>query len=175
MDSKQDDQNIPVLCHICSTFFGSKATNFLCSSCHRDEQQYNKLDSQKNVSLSKQELSETQNLTQTQQQERVEQENSNEPKSNEIEEPKMEISPSTEQLPVEPPKPQYEIQVNKSLCWTCKKKVGLLGFSCKCDYVFCGKHRYAEEHKCHFDYHRQHQEKLWIENPLCKNDKFNRI
>jgi hypothetical protein len=53
--------------------------------------------------------------------------------------------------------------------------VGLLGFSCKCEYVFCGKHRYAEDHQCPFDYRNLHQEKLAKENPVVKNDKLTRI
>lgn len=65
--------------------------------------------------------------------------------------------------------------MNKSICWDCKRKVGLLGFPCKCDYVFCGKHRYAEDHKCSFDYRQQHQEKLAKENPMVKNGKLNKI
>ena len=34
-------------------------------------------------------------------------------------------------------------QKNKTRCWTCKKKVGLTGFECRCSYVFCGKVRCA--------------------------------
>jgi len=46
-------------------------------------------------------------------------------------------------------------QKDKTKCWLCEKKCGLLGFDCRCGYVFCSKHRYAEEHNCGFD-HRQH-------------------
>jgi len=53
--------------------------------------------------------------------------------------------------------------------------VGLLGFPCKCDYVFCSKHRYAEDHKCSFDYKSYHQEKLAKENPLVKQGKISKI
>lgn len=38
------------------------------------------------------------------------------------------------------------VQVNKSKCWSCKKKVGLTGFECKCAYVFCAAHRHADTH-----------------------------
>ena len=34
----------------------------------------------------------------------------------------------------------------------CKKKVGLLGFACKCEKTYCSGHRQAEMHLCRFDY-----------------------
>jgi len=43
-------------------------------------------------------------------------------------------------------------QTDRSRCWHCNKKVGYLGFECKCDFVFCGKHRYSNEHDCTVDY-----------------------
>ena len=49
-------------------------------------------------------------------------------------------------------------QKNRSRCFSCNKKVGLLGFDCKCGYVFCSTHRHASSsdkdessgHKCTF-------------------------
>ena len=31
-------------------------------------------------------------------------------------------------------------------------KVGLLGFECRCGYVYCSRHRHASDHSCAFDY-----------------------
>jgi hypothetical protein len=42
----------------------------------------------------------------------------------------------------EPPK---KVQVNTSRCWTCNRKIGLLGFQCKCDYYFCAEVRDAPQ------------------------------
>jgi len=39
-----------------------------------------------------------------------------------------------------------------SRCISCKKKVGLLGFHCRCGGTFCEKHRYSDKHECSFDY-----------------------
>lgn len=36
-------------------------------------------------------------------------------------------------------------------CFACNKKVGITGFECRCRYIFCGIHRYAEEHDWYAD------------------------
>lgn len=33
------------------------------------------------------------------------------------------------------------VQKNPGRCFTCNKRVGLTGFKCRCDYVFCSAHR----------------------------------
>ena len=33
----------------------------------------------------------------------------------------------------------------------CKKKIGLTGFKCDCGFVYCGLHRYPQEHNCSLD------------------------
>jgi AN1-type zinc finger protein 5/6 len=48
--------------------------------------------------------------------------------------------------------PAKEKEVNRSRCAACKKKVGLTGFECRCGKVFCGTHRYQDQHACTFDY-----------------------
>ena len=42
----------------------------------------------------------------------------------------------------------------------CKKKLGLLGFACKCEKNFCANHRASEVHKCTFDFHEKHKKDL---------------
>jgi predicted nucleic acid binding AN1-type Zn finger protein len=37
-------------------------------------------------------------------------------------------------------------------CGVCSKKTGLTGFQCRCGALYCGLHRYPEEHSCTFDY-----------------------
>jgi len=57
---------------------------------------------------------------------------------------------------------EYELRRQKdtSRCYECHKRVGLTGFLCQCGYVFCAKHRYAEEHNCTFDYSKHGKELL---------------
>merc|ERR1712156_896354 len=40
----------------------------------------------------------------------------------------------------------------KNRCASCKKKLGLTGFSCRCGGLFCAVHRYTDKHECSFDY-----------------------
>merc|ERR1719411_1971567 len=40
----------------------------------------------------------------------------------------------------------------KNRCFSCKKKVGLTGFTCRCGGLFCSIHRYSDKHECNFDY-----------------------
>lgn len=37
-------------------------------------------------------------------------------------------------------------------CGVCSKKTGLTGFQCRCGALYCGLHRYPDEHSCSFDY-----------------------
>ncbi|PHT27453.1 Zinc finger A20 and AN1 domain-containing stress-associated protein 8 [Capsicum baccatum] len=37
-------------------------------------------------------------------------------------------------------------------CTSCRKRVGLTGFSCKCGDLFCTVHHYSDKHNCLFDY-----------------------
>lgn len=58
-----------------------------------------------------------------------------------------------------------EEQKDKTKCWACAKKCGLTGFECRCGYVFCSKHRYAEDHNCDFDHKGRGREILAKNNP----------
>jgi len=64
-------------------------------------------------------------------------------------------------------------QKDKTKCWTCSKKCGLTGFDCRCGYVFCSKHRYAEEHDCDFDHKTRGREIIAKANPniVSKGDE----
>jgi len=65
-------------------------------------------------------------------------------------------------------KPKQEKQ---DQCWKCEKKVGYLGFNCRCGYTFCNIHRHFAEHNCEYDYKSFEREKLRRENPLVVNKK----
>ncbi|CAL4961223.1 unnamed protein product [Urochloa decumbens] len=58
-----------------------------------------------------------------------------------------------------------------SRCPACYKKVGLTGFVCRCGKTYCGRHRYAEEHGCAFDFKAAGRGAIARSNPLIKGDK----
>eukprot|EP01113_Clastostelium_recurvatum_P038838 TRINITY_DN585_c0_g1_i1.p1 TRINITY_DN585_c0_g1~~TRINITY_DN585_c0_g1_i1.p1 ORF type:complete len:171 (-),score=42.85 TRINITY_DN585_c0_g1_i1:121-633(-) len=68
-----------------------------------------------------------------------------------------------------------KIQKDTTRCWSCNKKVGLLGFRCRCEYVFCGLHRYSDKHECPFDYKTLGREQLSKANPVVKGSKLDKI
>ena len=51
-------------------------------------------------------------------------------------------------------------QADPSRCFSCNKRVGLLGVNCKCTLIFCNLHRLPEEHSCTVDYRKLGKEKL---------------
>jgi len=113
---------------------------------------------------------------------------SNEPKSVESSnEPKL-VESSNESKLVQPQKtePQPISGVNSQQsnspgtspmspgsgkCYKCNRKVGLLGFKCRCGNIFCSGHRHSEDHNCPIDYKQLHREKIKKENPKIEGSK----
>ncbi|KAK0413966.1 hypothetical protein QR680_007084 [Steinernema hermaphroditum] len=60
-------------------------------------------------------------------------------------------------------------------CTSCNKRVGLLGFSCRCGGLFCSQHRYEKEHDCGFDYKSLEREWIAKANPVVQADKIQHI
>jgi A20-like zinc finger/AN1-like Zinc finger len=67
------------------------------------------------------------------------------------------------------------VPVSANRCGTCRKKVGLTGFKCRCGVTFCGSHRYPEQHDCEFDYKAVGRDALARSNPIIKADKLRKI
>jgi hypothetical protein len=67
--------------------------------------------------------------------------------------------------------PERPAQTNTSRCWTCNKKIGLLGFQCKCEYFFCAGHRASDKHECSFDYKAMGKQQLMQANPTITPEK----
>jgi AN1-type zinc finger protein 5/6 len=60
-------------------------------------------------------------------------------------------------------------------CETCRRKVGLTGFLCRCGGTFCGSHRYADAHTCGFDYRAAGREQVARQNPVVEASKLDKI
>lgn len=71
--------------------------------------------------------------------------------------------------------PPRKIQKNMNRCFSCRKKVGLTGFKCRCGYVYCGEHRYSDKHECDFDYKSEGKVQLEKANPVVVASKINKI
>ncbi|KAL6894223.1 hypothetical protein ACP4OV_008321 [Aristida adscensionis] len=60
-------------------------------------------------------------------------------------------------------------------CVSCRKKVGLTGFRCRCGGTFCGMHRYSDAHSCGFDYKAAGREQIAKQNPVVVAAKIAKI
>jgi hypothetical protein len=60
-------------------------------------------------------------------------------------------------------------------CLSCRKKVGLTGFECRCEGLFCSTHRYSDKHNCSFDYRQLGADEIRKNNPVVVSEKINKI
>lgn len=63
----------------------------------------------------------------------------------------------------------------KNRCQTCRKKVGLTGFECRCGGLYCGLHRYSDKHECSFDYKELGAKEIRKNNPVVVGEKIQKI
>jgi len=50
-----------------------------------------------------------------------------------------------------------------------------MAFPCKCGYVFCNHHRYADQHLCDFDFKAAGKLKLEAANPVIVAEKVRKL
>jgi len=67
-------------------------------------------------------------------------------------------------------------KAKKPRCHACRKKVGMLGFECRCGHLFCAVHRHPDTHSCSIDYKAMDRERLRRDNQKVEADRVaNRI
>lgn len=142
----------PILCVNNCGFFGSSMTNNMCSKCYRDFIKVTTLAAP-------------------------------------VVEKKVSTAASSSAVPLEPAKPdeapaaiavdsqaaQEPPKPPSNRCLSCRKKVGLTGFQCRCGGTFCSMHRYADSHECSFDYKKAGREQIAKQNPVVIAEKINKI
>ncbi|XP_048330336.2 zinc finger A20 and AN1 domain-containing stress-associated protein 8 [Ziziphus jujuba] len=60
-------------------------------------------------------------------------------------------------------------------CSTCRKRIGLTGFNCRCGNLFCAVHRYTDKHDCPYNYRTAAQDAIAKANPVVKAEKLDKI
>lgn len=70
---------------------------------------------------------------------------------------------------------EKEAKKKKNRCATCRKKVGLTGFECRCGGLFCAVHRYSDKHECTFDYREMGAQEIRRNNPVVVGEKIQKI
>ncbi|XP_069734305.1 AN1-type zinc finger protein 5-like [Phaenicophaeus curvirostris] len=83
----------------------------------------------------------------------------------------LEISQSPAEGKTASEKPKQK----KNRCFTCRKKIGLTGFDCRCGNLFCAIHRYSDMHACPYDYKAEAAEKIRKENPIVIAEKIQKL
>jgi len=88
-----------------------------------------------------------------------------------LEESKSREHLKTEHQPISGANSHQSNSPGSGKCYKCNRKVGLLGFKCRCGNIFCSGHRHCEDHNCPIDYKQLHREKIKKENPKVENSK----
>ncbi|KAL7151813.1 hypothetical protein ABFS83_04G056100 [Erythranthe nasuta] len=57
----------------------------------------------------------------------------------------------------------------------CRKRIGLVGFRCRCGDVFCSEHRYSDRHDCSYDYKAAGRDAIAKENPVIRAAKLLKV
>jgi len=172
MDSNAQ-QGFPTLCSNGCGFFSSVDSKGLCSVCYKDKQK-------------KEEVPSSESNTSTTSMSNLHQQTTLSDNTINVEKPiesKCEASseaitqtPTTSGNPEdEKDEPIPAKKPKKNRCLSCKKKLGLTGFTCRCGGLYCSIHRYSDKHECNFDYKAMGEKEISENNPVIVAQKVAKI